>query len=355
MSKTRKVIRFSLWGFSALCFLAVGYFAFLQFQFVQARQRVNEIWASTSYSKLPDFGSTETLRILPLVDWHTKSPELLREPGVSYLIETDEHRILFDVGLNAKQSSPSPLENNMKRLGVNLAAIDTIFITHNHGDHVGGRKWAEQKTFSLGNEQVDLSGKKVFTPISMHYPNLQTSYVAEPMSIGKGIASLGPIAARLFIGEVEEQVLAIRLRDRGIVLVVGCAHPGLEKIIHRAEEIFEDPIYGIVGGLHYPVPHGRIQLYGFLDAQRRLVSGDGPLSPISMEEVHKDLIRLKVRDLKLIALGGHDSSDEVIQLFADTFLSSYHYLRVGDPIEVGAENKQVVESDYRKTSELLNR
>ena len=82
---------------------------------------------------------------------------LVGEVGLSYLVETDDHRILFDVGHNARAESPSPLEHNMGELGIGLASIDTVFISHNHLDHVGGMRRQQERSFSIGNEQAPLS------------------------------------------------------------------------------------------------------------------------------------------------------------------------------------------------------
>ncbi|MDP2824198.1 MAG: MBL fold metallo-hydrolase [Sulfuritalea sp.] len=60
----------------------------------------------------------------------------------------------------------------MLQLGIKLADIDTIVISHNHMDHVGGQGFAHSRTFSLGPEQVDLQGKRVFVPASMTYPGI---------------------------------------------------------------------------------------------------------------------------------------------------------------------------------------
>ncbi|MDX1642553.1 MAG: MBL fold metallo-hydrolase, partial [Balneolaceae bacterium] len=90
--------------------------------------------------------------------------------GVSYLVKTDSTTILFDLGHNPEEVSPSPLEHNMSQLGIDLDEIDTIFISHNHFDHVGGPRWVDEGSFSLGNEQKDLSGKEVYTPVEMEYP-----------------------------------------------------------------------------------------------------------------------------------------------------------------------------------------
>ena len=68
-----------------------------------------------------DIGTTHRLSILPLMDFHTDDPRLATEVGLSYLIDTDTNRILFDVGQNSGGEAPSPLQRNMAVLGVELA------------------------------------------------------------------------------------------------------------------------------------------------------------------------------------------------------------------------------------------
>ena len=77
-----------------------------------------------------------------MIDWQTANEYLMGEAGVSYLIKTDQSTILFDLGLNGKQSDPSPLLHNMKHIGVAVDDFDAIVvISHNHRDHVGGSRW----------------------------------------------------------------------------------------------------------------------------------------------------------------------------------------------------------------------
>ena len=83
-------------------------------RYVRGRKRAEQAWREYQPPKLPDAGSTRSLSILPLVDWHTSRPELLGEAGVAYLIETDHCKILFDVGFNQGEADPSPLLNNMR-------------------------------------------------------------------------------------------------------------------------------------------------------------------------------------------------------------------------------------------------
>jgi metal-dependent hydrolase (beta-lactamase superfamily II) len=254
--------------------------------------------------------------------------------GVSYLIETDEHRILFDVGQNTHQESPSPLEHNMQALGVPIDSIDTIFISHNHFDHVGGKQRQKDQTFSIGLEQVPLPDVRAFVPIPMAYPGLRPAHAAEPMVIGNGVASTGAIPRQLVFGWIDEHALVVHVAEHGAVLIVGCGHQTIPKLLERYDQVFRQPLYGIVGGLHFPVPQGRLKMLG-LNVQRILASGDGMFAPLTMDDVKADLAALQARKLGLIGVGGHDSSDEVIAMFGDAFGDAYRHIRVGERIVIG--------------------
>ena len=282
---------------------------------------------------IQDIGSTQRLTITPLINWHTSSESLKTEAGVSYLIETDDTTILFDVGYNKDWESPSPLEFNMNQLGIRLDDIDAVFISHAHLDHNGGQTWVNRGTFSLGVEPPDLSTKKLYAPVPMTYPGTPVQLIKEPTVIAKGVASFGAISRQLFIGHIEEQGLVIHVENLGLIAIVGCGHQTVPKILTRINSAFSQPLYGLVGDLHYPVPEGRIVKLG-LNMQRLLASGDGPLQPITWQSMEKDIALLKRSGLKMIALGGHDTSDDAIERFAGAFGKGYAHVRVGEPITI---------------------
>lgn len=329
--------RFITFGLVLLVVLLVAGAAFLELRQRRGVREAAEQFASYLPPRIGDFGATKTLSILPLIEWHTASPELRGELGLSYLIETDEHRILFDVGHNASKESPSPLEHNMQALGVTLDGIDTIFISHNHLDHVGGFQRQSERTFSIGLQQAPLPpGVRAFVPIAMSYPGISPIHASEPMRIGDGVATTGTVPRQLVIGWIDEQSLAVHVEGRGVVLVVGCGHQPIPNLLLRYDQVFSEPLYGIVGGLHLPVPEGRMKLLG-LDGQRLLASGDGLFSPLAMADVEEQLALLRERKLGVIGVGGHDSSDEVIEMFSEAFGEAYRYVRVGERIVIASQ------------------
>ena len=206
-------------------------------------------WPPVAIEKLANLGATKSLTILPLID-EAANGSLKYEHGVSYLVKTDDVTILMDVGSNEKSEDPSPLQANMQALGVELKDIDTIVISHQHFDHTGGMKWQFGDTFSLGNEQVDLSGKQAYVPAPMTYPGLKPIEVDRPMVLAKGVAVLGglPMTSPGFGNEV---TIAVNVEGKGVILISGCGHETVPTMVERLRKITDAPLFGIVGGIHY--------------------------------------------------------------------------------------------------------
>jgi 7,8-dihydropterin-6-yl-methyl-4-(beta-D-ribofuranosyl)aminobenzene 5'-phosphate synthase len=189
---------------------------------------VEKAWANEPIVSVAEFGTTKTLEITPIVNWHAQKGGFKTEAGVSYLVKTDKKTILYDVGWNQLGEDESPLLHNLKRLGVKVADIDMIFLSHAHRDHFGGQKWVDSNTFSLANTQIDLKGKSIYSPISLSYPNATITVLSKPSSISNGLASTGPISRKLFMGKkyfsgtIEEQALVVNVEGKGLVVIVGC-------------------------------------------------------------------------------------------------------------------------------------
>ena len=283
--------------------------------------------------KVSDFGATKTLEIIPLVNWHAQDNRFRTEAGVSYLIKTDNNTVLFDTGWNEQDQEPSPLRHNMGVLGIQEASIDSIFISHAHHDHLGGFKWEREGSFALSASRSDLSGKRVFAPVPLTYPGITVQTITAAAALLPAIASTGGIARNLTTGRVVEQAMVINVAGKGLVVIVGCGHQTVPKLLAHIKREFNLPIYGIVGDLHYPVPNGRRSFLG-INLQRLLASGDGITEPINMEQIISEMELLDSQNIQLLGIGGHDSSDEVIALFAKRFGPRYRPVLVGNKIVV---------------------
>ena len=313
----------------ALCVFALVLLLGSEFYRYQLQAFIDSSWQQKTLRPLPAVGAVKSLKVTTLVNWHSADPAFSTEAGVSYLIEADGRKILFDLGLNRHQQSPSPLQVNMDLLDVFPAEFDMIFISHLHPDHVGGRAFASQRSFSFGLSQEPLpAGTRIITPTPMQYPGSQPEYLAKPQLLFPGIATTGPISRQLPIGLIDEQALVIHVAGKGLVLFVGCGHQGLDKLLQLVEQSFTEPLYAIVGDLHLPVPHGRWQIAG-IDVQRRLASGNGVFDPMDAADVQVAVSQLAAK-FSHIWIGGHDSSDETLQLLRQAMPGRVTLLQVGD-------------------------
>jgi 7,8-dihydropterin-6-yl-methyl-4-(beta-D-ribofuranosyl)aminobenzene 5'-phosphate synthase len=301
-------------------------------RYLEAVPKTAEDWQrrQSELAKITNFGTTGSLSILPLIDWQVAGENLKGESGVAYLVRTDNTTILFDVGLNGQQEDPSPLLANMQKLGVKIRDIDLIVISHPHGDHTGGREWARNNTFALTAKRIDLGQIKAFTPVPMEYPGIEVEWTENPTVIAPGVATTGVITNYcFFMGEIPEQALAVNVRGKGIVVISGCGHQTLRKIVDRAEALFDEPLYGLLGGLHYPVVACRN-----IDVHRYVATGKLPGEFLSIEEVQGNIDYLRERDIRIVGLSPHDSCDASIEAFRRSFPEAYREIVVGQTIAI---------------------
>ena len=117
--------------------------------------------------------------------------------------------------------------------------------------------------------------------------------IKEPRVLKPGIASIGVIPRYLFLaGYTEEQSLAINVQGKGIVLIIGCGHQTIERIVERARMIFHEPTYAVIGGLHFPVKGGRI-FAGPVNVQWLVGSDNPPWKGLGEDDVRKGIEALK--------------------------------------------------------------
>lgn len=303
-----KKIRFGLIVASGLLVMAG---LFLTARHVWAQQQVRRAWMAP-IPEAPDLATTTQLEIIPLYEEAGTRDDLESGHGVAYLIRTDTSTVLLDVGNNPEGSDIAPFVQNASALGLDGADLDAIVITHPHPDHVGGQDAWTNDTLGLGGAPTTWDDLPVYVPTDIVTPNATLS--RQPTQITPEIASTGVLSyaevfpLSLFTAAVGgEQAIVIHVADQGLVVITGCGHPGLENIVLRAEALYQEPVVGVVGGLHY----GNARAEDLAD-------------PIAF---------VASREMQLLAMSPHDSEPEALDAFASALPGAYHTLRVGEAIQ----------------------
>jgi 7,8-dihydropterin-6-yl-methyl-4-(beta-D-ribofuranosyl)aminobenzene 5'-phosphate synthase len=157
--------------------------------------------------------------------------------GFSCLIKFKGKTILFDTGGDGRI-----LLENMKILKKDPKTINTAILSHIHGDHTGG----------LGSLLREKLNSRIYVPVSFPeaFDRAVKDYgatvvrVNAPMEICQGFRLTGEMGHG-----IKEQSLIIDTQD-GIVLITGCAHPGIIEVIKKAKTIAKENICMVIGGWH---------------------------------------------------------------------------------------------------------
>jgi len=154
------------------------------------------------------------------------------EWGFSCLIEAEEN-ILFDTGASEKV-----LAFNAENFGIKPKQVDKLVLSHDHWDHTGGLGWA------LQNEKLKVFVLNSFSRETKERIKAKTELIEvnKETKISEEIYSTGKLS-----NSMNEQSLAVKT-EKGLVVLTGCSHPGLEKIIEKAKEFGK--IHAVIGGFH---------------------------------------------------------------------------------------------------------
>jgi 7,8-dihydropterin-6-yl-methyl-4-(beta-D-ribofuranosyl)aminobenzene 5'-phosphate synthase len=293
--------------------------------------KADSLWAcqQEALKKVKNPGSTKRLEIIPIVEAFSGNDSMKTENAVSYLIKTDKATILFDLGANWEQNNPAPISFNMNCLGIKLEDIDDIVLSHKHYDHNGGVN-EEEETFFIGNSQPIVGRIKVYTPVPMIYPSCEPIFIPDPTRIERAVLTTGVIQSQIFLGEIGEQSLIINVEGKGLVIISGCGHQTIKKIIERTETLFDEPIYGIIGGFHLPmtIQENITPIYKYY------VTGKFPWQTLTIDDIQENIKILRDKNIKVISISRHDTSLESIDLFKEAFPGEFIDLLVGNPIKI---------------------
>jgi 7,8-dihydropterin-6-yl-methyl-4-(beta-D-ribofuranosyl)aminobenzene 5'-phosphate synthase len=205
----------------------------------------------------------QKLCITVVYDNNRGAPGISPDWGFSCLITGTPQPILFDTGASAKT-----LLNNMRRLGITPGEIQVVFLSHFHGDHTGGLARLLEKN-SRPTVCYPASFPVKFTE-ALRRAGIKTLAVRAAAKIGDGVYTTGEIGTW-----IKEQSLMIPT-EKGIVLITGCAHPGIVKIVTAVRTILGSNVYFVMGGFHLG-GLGENQLTEIINAFKKLgVASVGP-------------------------------------------------------------------------------
>ena len=232
--------------------------------------------AGCAMTSAPPLASAEpvTARITVLYDAFGKPSAMQKDWGYAAFIEYGGKRILFDTGNNG-----DTLARNAKAKGIDLGRLDFVVMSHRHGDHMGGLAWLlsvnpKVKVYApkegFGVYGADLPGsfyrKDETLPPEQRYfdgkpsdvmrfgaawPGADFRLIDKNTEIAPGIHLIALVSDKPGTLELREFSLALDTPD-GMVIVAGCSHPGIEKIVEAASAI-NPRIHLVAGGFHLVV------------------------------------------------------------------------------------------------------
>jgi len=216
------------------------------------------------------------LRITTLSENTAAMPGVLAEWGLSILVETEGLNILMDTG--ASISVP----HNADALGIDLAEVDKLVLSHGHYDHTGGLRGVLTRTGKVeviahpdvwAPKYARLAERERYIGIPFSRQELEglgASFTLStgPVWVSDDIVTTGEIPMiteyeeidhDLYIkvdGELvpdpllDDRALIIKT-DVGLVVILGCSHRGIINTLHHAREVTGvEAIHTVVGGTH---------------------------------------------------------------------------------------------------------
>jgi len=177
-------------------------------------------------------------QLIIVYDNNISKKGLISAWGFSCAIILPQKFILFDTG-----GDPSILLKNLDEMNIHPEKIDSIILSHGHMDHLGGLP----ALLGIQERPVTVYLLKSFPKSFKEEVVLSGADVKEigvPMMIHTGIYTTGELGL-----SIKEQSLVLKT-VKGLVIITGCAHPGIVEIVDHAKKLFKEDVYLLIGGFH---------------------------------------------------------------------------------------------------------
>ena len=228
-----------------------------------------------------------------------QSKNLIGKWGVAIWIEDKDTAVLFDTG-----GDPSALWKNIVASGVDIKKLSKIIISHNHWDHVNGLPIVLEHSHHKPDVLVP---EFDFTLIEIKNPGARLTGIKKPEQINDFLWSTGQMKASTWQGTIHEQSLMV-LHNHSIFLLTGCSHPGIVKIVERAQKIHPDKQISLIAGGFHLMHH-------------------------SIQQVKEISARLKRLQVNRIA-PSHCTGDSAIQIFKQEWKQNFVDFNIGNSIRI---------------------
>jgi len=236
---------------------------------------------------------------------------IFADHGFSCLVESENYTCLFDAGNNSKK-----FMTNVNNSGADYSAIDLVFISHLHNDHMGGLfdildkldkpvlcmpvSYPRQEGESFG----DRADKDYQTMLDRLNPLVSELFQRKALArIDDDFYTTGVIEKRSF-----EQSLIVRT-SKGLIIITGCAHQGILEIVNHARELMKQDVLFVMGGFHL----------------------------ISTEPARIDTVARELRMLTKHIGPCHCTGDKAQAILKDIFKEDYIDIKAGLKLKLGAD------------------
>ncbi len=182
--------------------------------------------------------SASKVSIVVVFDNYLHRDDLKTSWGFACVVSGPEKTVLFDTG-----GDGAILMGNLHKLNIDPKSVDAVVLSHNHGDHTGGLA-----AFLKVNSRVEVYLPESFPgsfKAGVRATGAKVVEVSGAREICDGVWSTGEAG-----DQIVEESLAVRT-DRGLIVITGCAHPGIVSIVEKAQKLFKgDDVLLVMGGFH---------------------------------------------------------------------------------------------------------